>query len=77
MEKKNSELKRFRRVGDIVNSFLSEGYVLRIRSNSVALIFVKLQHQRNGNCITIKATEKDISIYKNQKRVHYETCNYN
>lgn len=77
MGKTNFELKRFKRVGDIVNSFLSEGYVMRIRSNSVALIFVKLQHQRNGNCITIKATEKDITIFKNQKQVHHETCNYN
>lgn len=77
MEKRNFELKRFKRVGDIVNSFLSEGYVLRIRSNSVALIFVKLQHQRNGNYITIKATERDITIFKNNLKVHYETCNYN
>lgn len=77
MEKKDFELKRFRRVGDIVNSFLSEGYVLRIRSISVAHLFVKMQHQRNGNYITIKATERDITIFKNQKEVHHETCNYN
>ena len=77
MEKKNFELKRFRRVGDIVSSFLSEGYMLRVRSISVALIFVKLKHKRNGNYITIKATERDITIFKNNLKVHHETCNYN
>lgn len=77
MEKMNFELKRFKRVGDIVNSFLSEGYILRVRSISVALIFVRLKHQRNGNYITIKATEREITIFKNQKQIHHETCNYN
>lgn len=66
-----------KRVGDYVSSFLSEGYILQVQSNSLSLMFAKLKHQRNGNEIVIKCNLKDIIIYKNKKLIKHETCNCN
>lgn len=64
-----------KRVGDIVNSFLTENYQLVLKSSSLPFIYVKLKHRRNGNEITIKATQQEINVYKNQKLIKNETCN--
>lgn len=36
-------------------SFLSEGYIIVLKMESVALMFYKLRHRTNGNTIIIKA----------------------
>lgn len=71
------KLLAYKRVGDYVSSFLSEGYILQVQSKSLSLMFAKLRHQRNGNEIVIKCDLKNIIIYKNKKLIKHETCNCN
>lgn len=42
-------------VADMATSFTSEGYIIMIKSESLALMFYRLKHQSNGNVITITA----------------------
>lgn len=48
------KLKTQRVVADMATSLLSEGYILRLKMESVSLMFYKLQHTNNGNTIVIK-----------------------
>lgn len=63
-----------KRVGEIVNSFLTENYQLVLKTSSLPFVYVKLKHRKNGNEIIIKATQQEINIYKNQKLIKNETC---
>lgn len=42
-------------VAAFATSFLSEGYIIVTKMESVALMFYKLHHRTNGNIIIIKA----------------------
>lgn len=42
-------------VAAFATSFLSEGYIIVTKMESVALMFYKLHHSSNGNTIIIKA----------------------
>ena len=42
-------------VADMATSFTSEGYMMMIKTESLALMFYRLKHQSNGNVITVMA----------------------
>lgn len=42
-------------VADMATTFTTEGYMIRIKSESLALMFYRLVHHSNGNVITISA----------------------
>lgn len=49
------KLRSQRVVAAFATSFLSEGYIIVTKMESVALMFYKLHHRTNGNTIIIKA----------------------
>lgn len=58
-------------VGNTATSFLSEGYIMKVKFSSLLMCYYKLVHHSNGNIIEVKArpSENLMEIYKNGKKV--------
>ncbi len=58
-------------VGNTATSFLSEGYILKVKFVGLMMCYYKLVHRSNGNIIEVKAKPSDnlLEIYKNGKKV--------
>lgn len=71
MSTKVFKFRKLEVVGNTATSFLSEGYILKVKYSSLLMCYYKLVHRSNGNIIEVKAKPTDnlIEIYKNGKKV--------
>lgn len=61
-----------KRVGENVNSLISEGYF--IVTFSEKMCFAKLKHHRNGNIVVVKPYCSGLGVFKNNKLIKNEAC---